>query len=79
MSLTTFQVRIMERKDMAISFITFFSVGRKNSGMSLIKLRNSKASTIPINCAIGENLGADYCNVNINSFNNQRSHYEIFR
>lgn len=49
---------------MANSTITFFPVGEKNGGMILIKLNDAYKTTILIDCAIGEDSIAEYCDVN---------------
>ena len=49
---------------MANSTITFFPVGEKNGGMILIKLNDSFNTTIMIDCSIGDESIADYCDVN---------------
>jgi len=49
---------------MANSIVTFFPVGEKNGGMTLIRLNDSKKTTILIDCAIGEDLIAEHCDVN---------------
>ena len=47
------------------STITFFPVGDKNGGMTLIKLNDTKKTTyILIDCSIGDELIADHCDVN---------------
>jgi ribonuclease BN (tRNA processing enzyme) len=49
---------------MASSTITFFPVGEKNGGMTLIKLNDKLETSILIDCSIGTDLIADYCDVN---------------
>lgn len=49
---------------MAHSTITFFPVGDKNGGMALIKLNDDKKTTMLIDCAIGDELIAEHCDVN---------------
>jgi hypothetical protein len=49
---------------MANSTITFFPVGEKNGGMTLIKLNDQNNTIILIDCSIGTELIADYCDVN---------------
>lgn len=49
---------------MANSTITFFPVGEKNGGMILIILNDSNKTTILIDCSIGDELIADYADVN---------------
>jgi len=49
---------------MASSTITFFPVGEKNGGMTLIKLNDKLETTILVDCSIGVDLIADYCDVN---------------
>lgn len=49
---------------MAYSTITFFPVGENNGGMILIKLNDTKKTTILIDCSIGDELIADHCDVN---------------
>ena len=49
---------------MAHSKVTFFPVGEKNGGMTLIKLNDNKKTTILIDCSIGDDPIADYCDVN---------------
>jgi len=49
---------------MANSTITFFPVGEKNGGMTLIKLNDSDKTSILIDCTIGEDSIADHCDVN---------------
>lgn len=49
---------------MAHSTVTFFPVGEKNGGMTLIKLNDTKNTTILVDCSIGDELIADYCDVN---------------
>jgi glyoxylase-like metal-dependent hydrolase (beta-lactamase superfamily II) len=49
---------------MASSTITFFPVGDKNGGMILLKLNNAQKTTILIDCSIGEETIAEYCDVN---------------
>ena len=49
---------------MASSTITFFPVGEKNGGMTLIKLNDKLETTILIDCSIEDDLIADYCDVN---------------
>jgi len=49
---------------MTSSTITFFPVGEKNGGMTLIKLNDKLETTILIDCSIGDELIADYCDVN---------------
>ena len=49
---------------MANSTITFFPVGEKNGGMILVKLNDSFNTTIMIDCSIGDESIADYCDVN---------------
>jgi len=46
------------------STITFFPVGEKNGGMTLIKLNDSDKTTILIDCSIGDESIADHCDVN---------------
>lgn len=52
------------RKVMAHSTVTFFPVGEKNGGMTLIKLNDSEKTTILIDCSIGDELIAEHCDVN---------------
>ena len=49
---------------MANSTVTFFPVGEKNGGMTLIMLNDTKKTTILIDCSIGDELIADHCDVN---------------
>ena len=49
---------------MADSTVTFFPVGAKNGGMTLIKLNNLSKTTILVDCSIGDESIADYCDVN---------------
>ena len=49
---------------MANSTVTFFPVGEKNGGMTLIKLNNPAKTTILIDCSIGDEAIADHCDVN---------------
>lgn len=49
---------------MVNSKITFFPVGEKNGGMILIRLNDTKKTTILVDCCIGEDLIAEYCDVN---------------
>ena len=49
---------------MANSTVTFFPVGEKNGGMTLIKLNDSSKTNILIDCAIGDDSIADHCDVN---------------
>ncbi len=49
---------------MAYSTVTFFPVGEKNGGMILIKLNDTKKTTILIDCSIGDEPIADHCDVN---------------
>ena len=49
---------------MADTVITFFPVGEKNGGMTLLKLNNYEKTTILIDCSIGDEAIADYCDVN---------------
>jgi len=49
---------------MAYSTVTFFPVGEKNGGMTLIKLNDTKKTTILIDCSIGDEPIADHCDVN---------------
>jgi hypothetical protein len=49
---------------MAHSKVTFFPVGEKNGGMTLIKLNDNKKTTILIDCSIGDDPIADHCDVN---------------
>jgi hypothetical protein len=49
---------------MANSIITFFPVGEKNGGMTLIKLNDHNNTTILIDCSIETEPIADYCDVN---------------
>jgi hypothetical protein len=49
---------------MAYSTITFFPVGEKNGGMTLIKLNDMKKTTILVDCSIGDEPISDYCDVN---------------
>lgn len=49
---------------MAFSTVTFFPVGEKNGGMTLIKLNDKKNTTILIDCSIGDEPIADHCDVN---------------
>ena len=49
---------------MAYSTVTFFPVGEKNGGMTLIRLNDTKKTTILIDCSIGDNPVADHCDVN---------------
>ena len=48
---------------MAHSTVTFFPVGEKNGGMTLIKLNDLDNTVILIDCSIGEELIANYCDV----------------
>ena len=49
---------------MANSTVTFFPVGEKNGGMTLIKLNDNNKTTILIDCSIGDESIADHCDVN---------------
>ena len=49
---------------MANSIITFFPVGEKNGGMTLIRLNDKLGTTILIDCSIEADSIADYCDVN---------------
>ncbi|CAB1056284.1 FIG00715976: hypothetical protein [Olavius sp. associated proteobacterium Delta 1] len=49
---------------MANSTVTFFPVGEKNGGMTLIKLNDANKTTILIDCSIGDEAIADHCDVN---------------
>lgn len=49
---------------MVNSTVTFFPVGEKNGGMTLLKLNDTPSTTILIDCSIGDELIADYCDVN---------------
>lgn len=49
---------------MASSTLTIFPVGEKNGGMILIKLNDIDKTTVLIDCSIGDELIADYCDVN---------------
>lgn len=49
---------------MSYSTVTFFPVGEKNGGMTLIKLNDTKKTTILIDCSIGDEPIADHCDVN---------------
>lgn len=49
---------------MAHSNVTFFPVGEKNGGMTLIKLNDHQKTTILIDCSIGDESIADHCDVN---------------
>jgi len=49
---------------MANSTITFFPVGDKNGGMTLLRLNNSYGTTILIDCSIGDDSIAEHCDVN---------------
>lgn len=49
---------------MGNTIITFFPVGEKNGGMALIKLNNIDKTTILIDCSIGDESIAEYCDVN---------------
>ena len=49
---------------MALSKVTFFPVGEKNGGMTLIKLNDNKKTTILIDCSIRDSTIADHCDVN---------------
>lgn len=49
---------------MANSKVTFFPVGEKNGGMILLRLNDTNTTTILLDCCIGEDLIADYCDVN---------------
>lgn len=49
---------------MAHSTVTLFPVGDKNGGMILIKLNDVNSTVILIDCAIGDEAIADYCDVN---------------
>jgi hypothetical protein len=48
---------------MAYSTVTFFPVGEKNGGMTLIKLNDTKKTTILIDCSIGDEPIAHHCDV----------------
>jgi hypothetical protein len=49
---------------MAHSTVTFFPVGEKNGGMTLIELNDINNTTILIDCSIGDESIADHCDVN---------------
>jgi len=49
---------------MANSKVTFFPVGEKNGGMTLLKLNDSNKTTILIDSSIGDDPIADHCDVN---------------
>ena len=49
---------------MAHSTVTFFPVGEKNGGMTLIELNDINKTTILIDCSIGDESIADHCDVN---------------
>jgi ribonuclease BN (tRNA processing enzyme) len=49
---------------MSNSSITFFPVGEKNGGMVLIKLNDLNKTSILIDCSIGDDLIADFCDIN---------------
>lgn len=49
---------------MAYSIVTFFPVGEKNGGMTLIRLNDNNDTTILIDCSIGDDPIADHCDVN---------------
>jgi len=49
---------------MANSKVTFFPVGEKNGGMTLLKLNDSNQTTILIDCSIGDDPIAEHCDVN---------------
>lgn len=49
---------------MASSTLTVFPVGSKNGGMILLKLNDIDKTTVLIDCSIGDELIADYCDVN---------------
>jgi len=49
---------------MANSTVTFFPVGAKNGGMTLIKLNDANKTTILIDCSIGDEAIAEHCDVN---------------
>jgi phosphoribosyl 1,2-cyclic phosphodiesterase len=49
---------------MANSTITFFPVGEKNGGMTLIRLNDQNNTTILIDCSIEAEPIAESCNVN---------------
>lgn len=48
---------------MANSTLTFFPVGSKNGGMSLLKLNDSNNTVMLIDCSIGDEPIEDYCDV----------------
>lgn len=48
---------------MGYSTVTFFPVGNKNGGMTLVKLNDDKKTTILIDCSIGEERVAGHCDV----------------
>lgn len=49
---------------MTSSTLTVFPVGSKNGGMILLKFNDVYKTTVLIDCAIGDGLIADYCDVN---------------
>lgn len=49
---------------MANSTVTYFPVGEKNGGMTLIKLNDTGNTTILIDCSIGDEPIAGHCDVN---------------
>lgn len=49
---------------MSYSKVTFFPVGEKNGGMTLIKLNDDKNTTILIDCSVEDEPIADHCDVN---------------
>lgn len=49
---------------MAYSKVVFFPVAEKNGGMTLIKLNDTRETTILIDCSIGDDSIADHCDVN---------------
>jgi len=69
---------------MAYSTVTFFPVGEKNGGMTLIKLNDTKNTTILIDCSIGDESIADHCDVNqeirdrLPTYSNGRPYVDAF-
>ena len=49
---------------MANSTISIFPVGSKNGGMILIILNDVNKTTVLIDCSVGDELIADYCDIN---------------
>lgn len=49
---------------MANSIITFFPVGDRNGGMTLLRLNDTNKTMILIDCCIGDEPIAEYCDVN---------------